>query len=173
MTAPASAAKEPSDTRTRILDAAVSLFIRNSVAGTSMIIAQHGTRESPHISFQVTEVEHYSASLDKHFRHKVLSIGYNYEGPTEIGGLVVDPPHRSGPGARSRRGPDRQREPDNPLRAPGAERLSRQRRPRSAASGERIERSRAPLFRSRRTGKPIVEVSVGGGICWTCWGCCT
>jgi arginine N-succinyltransferase len=25
----------------------------------------------------------------------VLSIGYNYEGPTEIGGLVVDPPYRS------------------------------------------------------------------------------
>jgi arginine N-succinyltransferase len=57
-----------------------------------MIIAQHGTYEAPHIYFQVTESEHYSASLDKHFRHKVLSIGYNYEGPTEIGGLVVDPP---------------------------------------------------------------------------------
>jgi arginine N-succinyltransferase len=70
---------------------------RKQIIGTSMIIAQHGTRESPHISFQVTEVEHYSASLDKHFRHKVLNIGYNYEGPTEIGGLVVDPPHRSGP----------------------------------------------------------------------------
>ena len=32
-----------------------------------------------------------------HLRHKVLSIGYNYDGPTEIGGLVVDPPYRSGP----------------------------------------------------------------------------
>jgi arginine N-succinyltransferase len=70
---------------------------RKALIGTSMIIAQHGTRESPHIYFQVTEAEHYSASLDKHFRHKVLSIGYNYEGPTEIGGLVVDPPLRSGP----------------------------------------------------------------------------
>lgn len=65
--------------------------------GTSMIIAQHGTREAPHIAFQVTEAEHYSASIDKHIRHQVLSIGYNYEGPTEIGGLVVDPPHRSTP----------------------------------------------------------------------------
>ncbi len=70
---------------------------RKSIIGTSMIIAQHGTREAPHISFQVTEAEHYSASIDKHFRHQVLSIGYNYEGPTEIGGLVVDPPHRSTP----------------------------------------------------------------------------
>jgi arginine N-succinyltransferase len=71
--------------------------LRNdAIIGTSMIIAQHGTRESPHIYFQVTQAENYSATLDKHFRHKVLSIGYNYEGPTEVGGLVVDPPHRSG-----------------------------------------------------------------------------
>lgn len=65
--------------------------------GTSMIIAQHGTREAPHIYFQVSQAEHYSATIDRLFRHKVLSIGYNYEGPTEIGGLVVDPPFRSGP----------------------------------------------------------------------------
>ncbi len=71
--------------------------LRNeTIIGTSMIIAQHGTKDAPHIYFQVTEAEHYSASIDKHFRHKVLSIGYNYDGPTEIGGLVVDPPHRSG-----------------------------------------------------------------------------
>ena len=67
-----------------------------SIIGTSMVIAQHGTREAPHIYFQVTDAEHYSASIDAHFKHKVLSIGYNYDGPTEIGGLVVDPPHRSG-----------------------------------------------------------------------------
>ncbi len=72
--------------------------LRNeAIIGTSMVIAQHGTRESPHIYLQVTGAEHYSATLDKHFRHKVLSIGYNYEGPTEVGGLVVDPPYRSGP----------------------------------------------------------------------------
>ena len=72
--------------------------LRNeTIIGTSMIIAQHGTREAPHIYFQVTAAETYSATIDKHFRHKVLSIGYNYEGPTEIGGLVVDPPYRSGP----------------------------------------------------------------------------
>lgn len=68
-----------------------------SIIGTSMVIAQHGTREAPHIYFQVTDAEHYSASLDRHFKHKVLSIGYNYDGPTEIGGLVVEPAHRSGP----------------------------------------------------------------------------
>src|SRR5262249_49062336 len=56
-----------------------------AVIGTSMVIAQHGTFDAPHIYYEVSEREHYSASLDRHFRHKVLSIAYNYEGPTEIG----------------------------------------------------------------------------------------
>src|SRR5260370_27630515 len=76
------------------------LFVAEDLAnkalvGTSMIIAQHGTYESPHIYYEVSEREHYSASLDRHFRHKVLSIGYNYAGPTEIGGLGVGPPYPS------------------------------------------------------------------------------
>jgi arginine N-succinyltransferase len=64
------------------------------VIGTSMVIAQHGTREAPHVYLEVSQREHYSQTLDKHFRHTVLSIGYHYEGPTEIGGLVVDPDYR-------------------------------------------------------------------------------
>ena len=72
--------------------------VRNQlIIGTSMIIAQHGTYEAPHIYFDVSEREHYSATIERHLRHKVLSIGYNYEGPTEIGGLVVDPPYRATP----------------------------------------------------------------------------
>ncbi len=64
------------------------------VIGSSLIIAQHGTRDAPHIFFDVYEKEHYSHSVDKHLRHLVLSIGYNFDGPTEIGGLVVDPQFR-------------------------------------------------------------------------------
>ena len=64
------------------------------IVGSSLIIAQHGTRDAPHIFFDVYEKEQYSASVDKHFRHRVLSIGYNFDGPTEIGGLVVDPQFR-------------------------------------------------------------------------------
>ncbi len=67
---------------------------RGALLGTSMIIAQHGTREAPHIYLDVSSREHYSQTVDKHFKHTVLSIGYNYEGPTEIGGLVVDPAYR-------------------------------------------------------------------------------
>lgn len=64
------------------------------LVGTSQLIAQHGTRESPHIYLDVFEREHYSQLVDKHFRHQVLRIGNNYEGHTEIGGLVVHPHFR-------------------------------------------------------------------------------
>ena len=67
------------------------------VIGTSLVIAQHGTRESPCTFFQVSEREHYSGTLDRHFRHTVLSIGYHFDGPTEIGGLVVHPTRRGAP----------------------------------------------------------------------------
>ena len=67
------------------------------IIGTSMIHAQHGTRRAPHIFFDVMTDERYSETLDKHFIHKVLRIGYNYNGPTEIGGLVLHPSYRRNP----------------------------------------------------------------------------
>jgi arginine N-succinyltransferase len=66
------------------------------IVGTSMVIAQHGTRESPCTFFDVSEREHYSSTLDRHFKHPVLSMGYHFDGPTEIGGLVVHPDDRGG-----------------------------------------------------------------------------
>ncbi len=64
------------------------------IVGTSMVIAKHGTRESPCTFFDVSEREHYSGTLDRHFRHEVLSLGFHFDGPTEIGGLVVHPEDR-------------------------------------------------------------------------------
>jgi arginine N-succinyltransferase len=69
---------------------------RGRVLGTSMLIAQHGTRESPCTFLDVAERESYSSTLDRHFRHTVLSIGFHFDGPTEIGGLVVEPAARRG-----------------------------------------------------------------------------
>lgn len=69
---------------------------RGRVVGTSMVIAQHGTRDSPCTFFDVSEREHYSSTLDRWFEHQVLSIGYHFDGPTEIGGLVVHPRARRG-----------------------------------------------------------------------------
>jgi arginine N-succinyltransferase len=64
---------------------------RERLVGTSMIHAQHGTRRAPHIFFDVLTDERYSESLDRHVVHRILRIGYNYNGPSEIGGLVLLP----------------------------------------------------------------------------------
>ncbi|MEB2312311.1 MAG: arginine N-succinyltransferase [Sorangiineae bacterium] len=62
--------------------------------GTSMIVAQLGRRDAPYIYLDVISEEKYSAPLDKYFQHTVLKIGFSYHGPTEIGGLVVNPSYR-------------------------------------------------------------------------------
>src|SRR5258708_3156459 len=67
------------------------------VIGTSMIIGQLGRRDAPYIYFDVIEEQKYSQTLDKHFYHKLLRIGYSYSGPTEIGGLIVLPEYRKAP----------------------------------------------------------------------------
>ena len=67
------------------------------VVGTSMIFPQHGSRKAPHVYFDVLEEERYSETLDRHFVHRVLRIGYNYKGLTEVGGLVVRPEFRRHP----------------------------------------------------------------------------
>lgn len=68
---------------------------RSRIVGTSIIYAQHGTKRAPHIFFRVENDERYSVTLDRYFVHQTLRIGYNYNGPTEIGGLIVLPEYRS------------------------------------------------------------------------------
>ncbi|MEM1418469.1 MAG: arginine N-succinyltransferase [Myxococcota bacterium] len=65
--------------------------------GTSLIVSQLGRRDAPYIFLQVRQEERYSATLDRHFVHDVLSVGYSYDGPTEIGGLVMHPGYRRAP----------------------------------------------------------------------------
>src|SRR4029453_10824881 len=64
------------------------------IIGTSMIMAQLGRRGAPYIYFDVIDEEKYSATIDRHFHHTILRIGYSYNGPTEIGGLVLMPEYR-------------------------------------------------------------------------------
>jgi arginine N-succinyltransferase len=67
---------------------------RGEAVGTSMIVAQLGRRDAPYIYLDVSTEEKYSSSTDRHFHHQVLRIGFSYDGPTELGGLVVHPAHR-------------------------------------------------------------------------------
>jgi arginine N-succinyltransferase len=71
--------------------------VKNQIIGTSMIFGQLGRKDAPYIYLDVIDEERYSETLDKHFKHTVLSIGYSYNGPTEIGGLVLHPDYRRVP----------------------------------------------------------------------------
>lgn len=70
---------------------------QQTAIGSSSIIAQLGRRDAPYIYFDVIDDERYSKSLDKHFHHTVLRLGFSYKGPTELGGLVVLPSERGAP----------------------------------------------------------------------------
>jgi len=64
-----------------------------------MIIAQLGRRDAPYIYVDVIDEERYSATIDRHFNHRTVNIGYSYNGPTEIGGLILLPDYRRVPSA--------------------------------------------------------------------------
>ncbi len=70
---------------------------KKKIIGTSMIIGQLGRRDAPYIYLDVIQEERYSATIDKHFNHTTLNIGYSFAGPTEIGGLVLSPDYRRVP----------------------------------------------------------------------------
>ncbi|HEV8715967.1 MAG TPA: arginine N-succinyltransferase [Candidatus Binatia bacterium] len=64
------------------------------IAGTAMIIAKHGTPESPHFYLEMATDQRYSKTLKKMFRHTYLILRRCLDGPTEVGGLIVDPAYR-------------------------------------------------------------------------------
>jgi arginine N-succinyltransferase len=65
------------------------------VLGTSMIAAQHGTVESPHFYFEMGSEEKFSDTISTGFIHGTLKLKYDSNGPSEIGGLVLDPDLRN------------------------------------------------------------------------------
>lgn len=60
------------------------------VLGTSMIASQHGSEESPHFYFEVGSEKKFSDSMNTGFIHGTLKLKYETNGPSEIGGLVLD-----------------------------------------------------------------------------------
>jgi arginine N-succinyltransferase len=66
-----------------------------TVFGTSMIAAQHGTVESPHFYFDVSNEQKFSETINTGFIHGTLKLKIDTNGPSEIGGLVVDPSYRN------------------------------------------------------------------------------
>lgn len=66
----------------------------NEVMGVSMIHAQHGTEEEPHFFLRVGQEHKFSQTINTGFIHGTLKLGLETNGPTEIGGLVLNPDYR-------------------------------------------------------------------------------
>jgi arginine N-succinyltransferase len=64
------------------------------VIGTSSIIAKIGHPDVPYYWLAVTTEERRSADLDRRFVHTKLQLKSTTDGPTEIGGLILDPRYR-------------------------------------------------------------------------------
>jgi arginine N-succinyltransferase len=65
--------------------------------GASMVIGQLGTPDAPYVFFERRLDERYSRAIGRHFRHETLQLRYIYDGPTELGGLVLHPSLRAHP----------------------------------------------------------------------------
>ena len=68
-----------------------------NIVGISMAASQHGTKDSPHFYFEVGHEQKFSQTINTGFIHGTLSLKIDYNGPTEIGGLLVDPDQRNTP----------------------------------------------------------------------------
>lgn len=67
------------------------------VVGSSLIIAKHGDEDVPHCYFKILKRDHFSQDLGLGFIHQVLRFQLDTDGPTEIGGLLVDKSYRRRP----------------------------------------------------------------------------
>lgn len=67
------------------------------VVGSSLVIAKHGTEDVPHSFFKIFKRDHFSQDLGIGFIHQVLRFQLDFDGPTEIGGLLVDKAYRRRP----------------------------------------------------------------------------
>ncbi len=77
----------------------VYVFVMEDLAerrciGTSTILAKHGTPGHAHYWLELSTEERYSSELDRRFRHTRLRLRSSEDGPTEIGGLILDPAYR-------------------------------------------------------------------------------
>lgn len=64
------------------------------ILGVSMIHAQHGTEDEPHFYLTVGQEAKFSQTINTGFVHGTLKLGLDPNGPTEIGGLILNPEFR-------------------------------------------------------------------------------
>jgi arginine N-succinyltransferase len=67
------------------------------IIGSSLVLAKHGSDHIPHSFFKVLKRNHFSQDLGIGFIHHVLRFQLDTDGPTEIGGLLVERSYRRRP----------------------------------------------------------------------------
>lgn len=67
------------------------------IVGCSLIMAKHGNEETPHTYFKVIKKNRFSEDLGIGFIHQVLQFREDFDGPSEVGGLLVDRAYRRRP----------------------------------------------------------------------------
>lgn len=68
-----------------------------TIVGSSLILAKHGTEDIPHYYFRITKRNRFSDDLGVGFIHQVLQFKEDTDGPTEVGGLLIDRSYRRRP----------------------------------------------------------------------------
>jgi arginine N-succinyltransferase len=68
-----------------------------SIVGSALILAKHGTEDVPHYYFKLEKRNRFSEDLGVGFIHQVLQLKEDTNGPSEIGGLLVDRSYRRRP----------------------------------------------------------------------------
>ncbi len=68
-----------------------------TIIGSSLILAKHGTEDIPHYYFRITKRNRFSDDLGVGFIHQVLQFKEDTDGPTEVGGLLIDRSYRRRP----------------------------------------------------------------------------
>jgi arginine N-succinyltransferase len=89
--------KQRDDWRERIYVFALEDTETGRCIGTSTILAKHGRPGLPYFWLAVTTEERRSAELDRRFVHKKLQLHSTEDGPTEIGGIILEPAYRGHP----------------------------------------------------------------------------
>jgi arginine N-succinyltransferase len=90
----ASFSRRITDWRERIYMFVAEACESGEVIGTSLILATHGSPAVPFYWLEVTREERSSEILGKHFVHEKLQLRSTTDGPTEVGGLILDPRFR-------------------------------------------------------------------------------
>jgi arginine N-succinyltransferase len=67
------------------------------IVGSSLVLAKHGSDKIPHSFFKILKRDHFSQDLGIGFIHQVLRFQLDTDGPTEVGGLLVDRSYRRRP----------------------------------------------------------------------------